>query len=271
MKHTVYGFAVLLVVLTACSGYNKVLKSDDYARKFDMANELYDKGQEVRSIALYEQVYQRMPKASEGELAYFRIGKAYYIGSDYYMAGYFLGQFNQRFPSSPKAEEALFLSAMCSVQNSPEASLDQSETELAINDLQQFINRYPGSVLVDSCNRTIDRLRFKLEVKAYNSVKLYSKTDNYRAAVSSAQTFLSDYSRSQFKEEIYYILVRNSYFYAINSVDNKKTERIAETKERYRTFVADFPESRYSNILVRYMDDLNGMEEELKEKEVTKK
>jgi len=33
----------------------------------------------VRSIALYEQIYQKMPKTGEGELAYFRIGKAYYI------------------------------------------------------------------------------------------------------------------------------------------------------------------------------------------------
>lgn len=271
MKHTVYGFAVLLFALTACNGYNKVLKSDDYNEKFEMANELYDKGQEVRSIALYEQVYQRMPKASEGEVAYFRIGKAYYLGKDYYMAGYFLGQFNQRFPFSPKAEEALFLSAMCSVQNSPEASLDQHETELAINDLQQFVNRYPNSTLVDSCNQTIDRLRFKLEVKAFKSVQLYSKTENYRAAVSSAETFMQDYSRSQFKEEVYYILVRNSFFYAKNSVDNKKTARIAEAKERYTTFVAQYPESRYVNLLARYMDEMVAMETELKEKEDTKK
>jgi outer membrane protein assembly factor BamD len=268
MKHTLYGFAVLLFALSACNGYNKVLKSDDYARKFEMANELYDKGQEVRSIALYEQVYQRMPKASEGELAYFRIGKAYYIGNDYYMAGYFLGQFNQRFPSSPKAEEALFLSAMCSVQNSPEASLDQHETELAINDLQQFVNRYPNSSLVDSCNHTIDRLRFKLEVKAYKSVQLYSKTENYRAAVTSAIIFLTDYSRSQFKEEVQYILVKNSYHYAKNSVDKKKSERYVEAKERYRNFVAEFPESKYLTILGRYMDDMESQEGE---KRITKK
>ena len=235
-----------------------------------MANELYDKGQEVRSIVLYEQVYQRMPKAPEGEVSYFRIGKAYYIGQDFYMAGYFLGQFNQRFPYSPKAEEALFLSAMCSVQNSPEPSLDQHETELAINDLQQFINRYPNSFLIDSCNNTIDRLRYKLEVKAFKSVQLYSKTENFRAAVSSAETFLQDYSRSQFKEEVCYILVKNSYFYAKNSVDKKKAERIAETNERYRTFVADFPESRYANILARYMEDLAAMEAELKEQGLIK-
>jgi outer membrane protein assembly factor BamD len=124
---------VIFTSITSCSDYNKVVKGDDYGKKFETANTLYDKGQFLRSITLYEQIYQRMPKTGEGELAYFRIGKAYYEEEDYYMAGYYMGAFTQRFPFSPKAQEALFLSAMCSVKNSPEESLDQTETEQAIN------------------------------------------------------------------------------------------------------------------------------------------
>lgn len=260
-------FSLLIVLLASCSGYNSTLKSDDYAAKFQMANELYDNGQEVRSIALYEQVYQRMPKTGEGEISYFRLGKSYYIGGDYYMAGYFLGQFAQRYPVSPKAEEALFLSAMCSVQNSPEASLDQNETELAIYDLQQFINRYPNSILVDSCNHTIDRLRYKLEEKDYKSVKLYSKIESYRAAVSSAETFLTDFPMSTFKEEIHYILIQNSYLFAKNSIDNKKMERIDETTERYRNFVAEFPESKYLAACTKYKELAEKMKGDINVKE----
>ena len=88
-------FVISALTIVGCTGYNKVLKSDDYTSKFEMANELYDDGQELRSIALYEQVYQRMPKTGEGELAYFRIGKGYYLAGDYYMAGYYLGPFHQ--------------------------------------------------------------------------------------------------------------------------------------------------------------------------------
>lgn len=255
-------FSVALL-LVGCNNYNQVLKSDDYGRKFELANELFEGGQEVRSIALYEQVYQRMPKTGEGELAYFRIGKAYYIGSDYYMAGYYLGQFSQRFPTSPKAEESLFISAMCSVQNSPGWTLDQNETELAINDLQQFVNRYPNSSLVDSCNTTIDRLRYKLEKKDYESVKLYAKTQYFRAAVSSALTFMNDYPRSRFREEVHFILVKNSYLLAKNSVDNKKLERIDETIERYSNFVAEFPESKYIPTLARFNDMVVEMKKEI--------
>lgn len=259
------GLAAILFV-SSCSDYNRVLKSDSYGEKFDMANYLYDSvgtsSSKVRSIALYEQIYQRTPKQGEGELAYFRIGKAYYVSGDYYMAGYYLSQFPQRFPYSPKAEESMFLSAMCSVNNSPEWSLDQMETDVAINNLQQFVDRYPNSTLIDSCNNIIDGLRFKLETKSFEGIKLYSKTENYMAAESSALTFLDDYPMSVFKEEVHYMLVINSYFLAKNSIEVKKKERIEQTIERYSTFVAAFPESNFIRTLAAH-DDV--MRKELKE------
>ena len=273
MKKTILiALGLATVVLSSCSDYNEVVKSEDYEKKLAVANSNFERGSIpkikregkksektvmksnilLRSVTLYEQIYQRMPKTGEGELAYFRIGKAYYLSGDYYMAGYYLGMFPQRFPYSVKAEESLFLSAMCSVNNSPESSLDQTETELAINDLQQFIDKYPTSNFVDSCNNIIDGLRFKVELKAFNDVKLYAKTERFMAAVSSANTFIDDYPMSEFKEEVHFILVKNSYLLAKNSIENKKKERIKETIERYNTFVALFPTSVWIKNLEGY-------------------
>tara|TARA_R110002072_G_scaffold301400_1_gene481023 strand:- start:22164 stop:22976 length:813 start_codon:yes stop_codon:yes gene_type:complete len=263
MKKYSIAFTLLVVLLvSSCSSYNRVLKADDYGAKFDLANELYDNDDEVKAVALYEQVYQRMPKSPEGEVSYFRIGKGYYVGGDTYMAGYYLGMFAKRFPTSPKAEEALFLSALCGVAESPTSSLDQDATELAIGDLQQFVDRFPNSALVDSSNQIIDRLRFKLEQKEYDAVKLYAKTENYRAAVSSSITFMDDFTRTKFREEVFFILVENSYHLSKNSVSSKKMERIDDTIERYRTFVIEFPDSKYRNLAKRYF------EQTVKDKEI---
>ncbi len=265
LRYIFTGLAAILA-MTSCSDYNRVLKSDNYGEKFDMANYLYDSvatsSSKVRSISLYEQIYQRTPKQGEGELSYFRIGKAYYMSGDYYMAGYYLSQFPQRFPYSTKAEESTFLSAMCSVHNSPEWSLDQMETDVAINNLQQFVDRYPNSFLIDSCNNIIDGLRFKLETKSFEAIRLYSKTENFMAAESSSVTFMEDYPMSGFKEEVHYLLVMNSYFLAKNSVEKKKKARIEQTIERYSTFVAAFPESNYISVLAAN-DDV--MRKDLKE------
>jgi outer membrane protein assembly factor BamD len=282
-KVFIIGF-VLALGLQSCSDFNEVVKSDDYARKFEVANQLFEEGSKpmlkrngqpklrsngeyklktntlLHSVTLYEQIYQRMPKTPEGELAYFRIGKAYYLAGDYYMGGYYLGVFPKRFPFSTKAEESLFLSAMCSVQNSPETSLDQNETELAINDLQTFIDQFPNSILVDSCNRIIDKLYGKLELKDYQTVKLYDKTERFHAAVTSAETYLEDHPMSSYDEEVSYLLVKNSYLLAKNSIDSKKKERIEQTIERYRNFAARFPVSTHLRELERFEEE---MKEEL--------
>lgn len=235
----------LLLVLTACSNYNQVLKSDDYETKFELANALFDKGSYARCVALYEQVYQRMPKSPQGEVAYYRLGKAYFAEEDWYMASYYLSAFSMRFPFSQKCEETMFLAALCTVRNSPDPSLDQNETELALNDLQLFVNRYPESERVDTCNVIMDKLRFKLQTKDVLNIRLYAKTENFRAATVSAEAFLENYPISAYREEVAAILLRNSYYLTINSVENKLAERVSKTKERYTAFLAEFPESNY--------------------------
>lgn len=268
IKHTFLFIAC--ATLLACSNYTKVLKSEDYAAKFELANNYFDAGKYSQSIALYEQVYQRFPKQSEGELSYFRIGKAYYESGDYYMGGYFLGQFINRFAFSTKVEEATFLSALCSVSQSPKSALDQTETEVAINSLQQFVDRFPNSELVDTTNQIMDRLRFKIETKSYDAVKLYNRTQNYRAAVTAAEIFISNYPTSMYKEEAAYIMVNNSYLLTKNSIDAKKLERTEQTLERYRTFVTEFPQSKHVKSLKSIETELMKQMEVLEKLEAEK-
>lgn len=260
MKKKITGF-VLISVLLSCSGYNKIVKGDNYKDKFELANKLYDEKDFDRCIVLYEQIYQHSPKTGEGELAYFRLAKSYYETEDFYMSGYYFSQYIQRYPYSPKNEEAYFLMALSSVKNSPEYSLDQTETEGAINTVQQFIDRYPNSSLIDSCNRVMDRLQFKLEFKEYDHIKLYDKTENFRAAVTSGEIFLEKYSKSKFSEEVYLIVIRNSYLLAINSIDSKKMERIEKTLERLLNFAILYPNSKFERevkLIEDKISDLRG-------------
>ena len=238
-------FFSICAILVACSNYNQIVKGDDYDEKFVVANELFDDAKYDRCIVLYEQVYQHSPKTDQGEAAYYRLAKSYYLMNDYYMAGYYFGAYTERFPYSVKNEEALFLLALCSVKNSPNWTLDQTETLIAINNVQDFVDRYPASNLIDSCNRVIDRLRFKLEQKDYHKVALYAKTENYRSAMTAADIFNDAYPRSIYREEIKYLAIINNHLLANNSIESKKNDRIEQTIERYRNFAVEFPSSAY--------------------------
>lgn len=248
---------LLFSCVTACSSYSKISKRDDYDAKFKLANELFDKKKWTKCINLYEQVYQRIPKSSQGEASYFRIGRAYYIMGDYVMAGYHFGSFFDKYAYSTNTEEAFFLKLLCAVKGSPEFSMDQQDTKVALNDIQQFIYLFPNSKRIDTCNIIMDNLRLKLEKKDYESIKLYSKTMNYRSAVVTAQTFINDYPTSKYKEEVFYIKTINSYHLAKNSIENKKKERIGQFTESYRNFASQFPSSKHLSELESNKKDLD--------------
>lgn len=245
-----------LIVLGSCNSYNSILKSDDYEAKFNEANRLYDEGKYERCVGLYEQVYQRSPRSPQGEVSFYRLGKACFQVEDWYLASYYLSAFQSKFPYSAKVEETMFLAALCAVQNSPEASLDQHETEVALNELQSFVTRFPNSERLDTCNTIMDKLRYKLETKEMMNVRLYSKTENFRAAVVSSEQFLDNYPRSTYREEAWTILIRNSYQLALNSVDSKLEERIAKTNERFNIFLVEFPNSDYLREFEGYVEKL---------------
>ena len=244
----------ILLLLQSCSDYQKVVKGDNYESKLLTADRMYEKESFTKALTLYEQIYQRFPNSAEGQLAYYRMAKSYFAIEDYYMAGYYFNQFTQRYPSSENVEECLFMTAICSVKNSPAPTLDQEETKVALNDLQRFVQRYPNSHLIDSCNSIMDRLRFKLETKQFNAVELYHKMEKHRAAVAAAESFIEEYPQSSYKSEVSFIAFEDAYFLAKRSVFSKKKERLESAQELYAKYSESFEDKEVRRKSSRYLE-----------------
>ena len=75
--------------------------------------------------------------------------------------------------------------------------------------------------------------------------------------VDPKSQFSLDEEVADFAEEINYVVVKNSYFLTINSIESKKSERFEQTNERFRTFVLRHPQSKYSKELSSYLDKLS--------------
>lgn len=256
-------FLVTLSLLMACNSYNDILRKDDYAEKKRYADTYFAAEDYEKATALYEQIYQHSPKGEEGEIAYFRLGKGYYFLEDYSMANYFLSNFVVRFPYSDMAEEALYYSVVAASRLSPNYTLDQTDTEVAIEAIQHFVDTYPDSKYMEDCNKILDVLYSKLEKKQFEALKLYSNMEKYKAGVASASSFLTKYPTSLNREEAYYLLCKNSYFLAINSVEEKKKDRIDKAIESYLNFVAEFPNNTYLKEVKGYYNKLNKIVESI--------
>ncbi len=231
------------LLLSSCSEYSKALKSNDAAYKLAVAEKYMAKEGWDRAIPLLEELIVLKRGTAESEKVNYLHAKANYGMKDYTLAAYYLANFVRTFPNSQYAEECAFLSAYCQSLNSPNYELDQTDTRNAMDRMQLFLVRYPNSTLKDSCNTLIDRMRTKLEVKSFHAASQYYKMRNYQAATVAFTNFNREWPNSRFREDAMFYALRSYHQLAINSVENKKLERLNEAISAYHNFADAFPQS----------------------------
>lgn len=236
-------FVVAFLALGACSEYRTVLKSTDMQYKYDKALEYYKSGKYAKAYPLLEELYIVYRGTEKGEkISYYQAHCDYKL-KDYILAAHHFEQFYKTYPGSPFAEECQFMAAYCNYRLSPKYSLDQTDTYKAVRSFQLFAIDHPNSQLIDSCNQLLDELRYKIEYKEYRTAKLYYKMENYNSAVVAFENFNERYPNSRYKEETWFLSYKASYLLAVNSIDEKKVDRIGNAMKAYTNFADRFPQS----------------------------
>ncbi len=243
---------VFVLLFSSCGDFNKIVKSTDYEFKYKKALEYYESGEFVRSSTLLKELINIVRGTSRADKVYYYYAKSQFGLKDNMMAGHYFKTLVKEFPRSEFAEESQFMVGYCFYLDSPNPRLDQQVTQNAIDALQLFINLYPKSSRVDEANRLIIELRDKLVYKSYLSGKLYFDLDNYKAAVVALTSSLKDFPDTKYREELMYMLLKAKYLLAINSVEDKKHERLSAALDEYFTFVDEYPESKYRKEVEKY-------------------
>jgi outer membrane protein assembly factor BamD len=266
MWKILYKALFLLLVISmfaSCSSYNKLVKSTDMEKKYYMAKEYYNKGDCMKALGLLEELVQVYKNTAKAESIYYYYCYANYCTEDYIVAAYHFKNFSRVYQHSGFAEECLFMGALCFSKESPRYSLDQSDTKSAIKEMQLFINKYPNSKRVDSCNTIIDKLRAKLEKKSFEIAKQYYNIEDYKGAMIAFQNLIKDYPDTKYREEALFMHLKASYKYAYNSIETKKLPRLDNTIEYYHKFIALFPQSKYLNEAEDIYNDAQQMRSKL--------
>ncbi|MFN7015098.1 MAG: outer membrane protein assembly factor BamD [Bacteroidia bacterium] len=245
----ILSFLFIAFVLVSCSEYQKALKSDDVAVKNEAANKLYEAGKYKKAIRLYEQsapAYKGKPSA---ERMFYFYSMSLYKSKEYYLAGYQLENFVATYPKSEKREEAAFYAAECFYRLSPVYSLDQTDTEKALDKMQKFIDNYPDSEFLPKANACVKELREKQEKKAFEIAKQYHSIAEYRleynAALKALDNFIADYPGTPYKEEAMFLKFDTAYNFAKNSVVTKRADRYASAKTAYNNLIKFKPNTKY--------------------------
>lgn len=268
MKKYILGIFAVAVLAACKSTQQKALTSADKTFILKTANDNFAKKKWKNALALYDRLPNLVAGTDDAPNVVFNSAYANYYDKNYKLAGHQFKNFSVSFPMDPRREEAAYMSALCYYNGSMDYNLDQSSTELAINELQDFLTNYPDSERGKNINTMIDELSYKLEFKAYENAKHYYKMGDYKSTGVAFENVLEDFPSTKLRPKIYDYMLNARYLLAMGSTYELKDERIESALAFTRQVEKELPNTEYSKTAVDLREKL---EREKKDFVVVKK
>jgi len=280
MKKYIAITLLLGAFLSSCGEYNKVMKSTDYEYRYEAAKSYFGNGEHNKAATILEELITILKGTNNAEESLYMLAMCYYNMKDYVTASHYFSNYYNTYPSGKFAELARFHSGKALFLDTPEPRLDQSSTYSAIQELQVYMEYFPGSKRNTEAQLMIFSLQDKLVEKEYLTAKLYydlgtytgnaSYTadmqingNNFLACITTAQNLLKDYPYTSMREEISILLLRAKHKLGSESVLEKKEERMREAIDEYYSFKNEFPESKYMKEVENIYKDASKYVKEL--------
>lgn len=256
------GFFILLfftLSLGGCSEYQKLLNAEGVSEKYKAAEAYYKAGEYRKANRLFEMVIPSYRGKPQAERLIFFFADSYFQTKSYYLAAYQFENFIKSYPKSNRIAEAHFMAAKSYYMKSPIHSLDQKDTQTAVEKLQIFLNNYASSEYAKEANALILELQTKLENKDFEISKQYFTIQDYKAAIQSLDIFIGEHPGTKFREEAFYYKFLSSFEIATNSVARLQKQRLDNLITLYQTIIKYYPETIYMDALNAKMERVNKL------------
>lgn len=242
--------SLVTVVLTGCSGYNKIMKASDYNTKYSMAKQYFMEGHYTSCSSILEECVAFQRGTAQSEESMYLLATCYYNLSDYLSASQYYMACYRSFPNSAYSENCLFWSGKSLFLDTPDPRLDATSTTDAIIQLQRFVETYPESKYRNEAENMIYEMYDRLVEKEVGTAELYYNMgnylgNNYRSSIIVAQNALLDFPYTKYREKLSMLVLKAKFQMAQESVLSKRDERYRDAIDEYYAFKNEFPESQY--------------------------
>ena len=260
MKSRYIFFLTLVIALSSCGEYNKVLKSPDQEVKYSYAKKYFEQAKYDRAITLLAELVPFFKGTARAEESLYMLAQSYYNTKDYVSATETFTTYYNTFPKGQYAESALFYAAYGMYLDSPDPRLDQSRTYKAISEFQRYLEVYPESERADQAKNYLFELQEKLAYKELLAAQLYLRLgnymgNNYESAVIVAREALKSYPYSKYAEDFQMTILRSRYEYAQRSKRGVQPERYRMVVDEYFNYKNSFPNGKYIKEADKYYQD----------------
>ncbi len=236
------------MLFASCGEYQRALKSHDINYRLEYAKRAFEEKKYTQAATVLEDILTQFKGSEKAEESLYLYALANYENKDYLTAGDYFKMYYSRYPKGKYTELARFYTGYGYYLDSPEPQLDQSGTIKAIEELQSFLDYFPGSDKVSIAQNAIFELQDKLTLKQLENAQLYYNLgtylgNNYESAVIVARNAIKDYPYSKYKEDLELLILKARYQEARESIDEKKADRFREVIDEYYSYINNYPDT----------------------------
>jgi len=238
---------ILIGFVLGCSGYH-VRPDISAEERLALAKKMFANKDYFEAKQQFKIVTLNNPGAAFVDEAQFLLAESHFYSKEYILAADEYNRLVRVYPKSKWVDDAQFKVGVCDYKLSPKPALDQTYTERAVDNLQQFIEEFPNSDLIPEAERLLHVCRGKLSEKDYKAGVLYRKMGDYYAASVYFESVTTNYYDTKYAEDAYFwdaeCLYRqdliNEARTAFEELLRKypKTQHAAKVKERLETIAA---------------------------------
>ncbi|MGL4347198.1 MAG: outer membrane protein assembly factor BamD [Chitinophagaceae bacterium] len=248
-KGSFLGFLLLVVAfaMTACSEYQKILKSNDFSYKLKMGKKYYAEKQYDKAEELLQSVLPAYKGTEQYRDIYLLYCMCSYYQQDYGNAQKLFHEYldNNQGVADSVREQLSFLKSYAAYQQILSYQLDQENTNNALVELISFISEFPNSDKKKEAMELISKCRQQLEEKDFYISYLYYQIEQYKAANIMFTEMVDRYSISDFIDKYDYYKILSMYKYANKSITARKEQRYRDLLAECLLFEQQYANSKY--------------------------
>lgn len=247
------------VAVSSCTSYDTVMKSADLEYRYEEAKALYLKGEYNKAATLIEPIVTMFKGSDKADESLFILAMCYYRSGDYDTSSQYFKTCYNNYPRGRYAELARFYSGKSLYKNILEPALDQTDTYAAIDELQLYMEYYPTSEYSDEVQNMLFEMHDILVMKDYLSAKLYFDLGDYMAYMGNNYQACIITAQNALKDYPYTKLREDLLMLVLRARYEMARKSVAEKQpERYRETIDEFYAFKNEFPSSKYMKEAEG-------------
>src|SRR3989338_6052650 len=154
-----------------------------------------------KAIEILKAVADNAPYGKYADIAKFKAGLCYKDIQDYNSAILMFKDLIDRYPNSSVIDKARFQLAECSKLLSVKPEYDQTPTNLARKEFEDFLKKHPDSEMAPDAKQIVDKLKSREAENAYETGKFYEARRAPASAIIYYKDIVQNYSETEWAKK----------------------------------------------------------------------